>query len=216
MVTISPSLLAADFSRLGEEVTAVKNAGAEWLHLDVMDGLFVPNISFGIPVIQSLRRISDLFFDVHLMIDEPSRYIDAFVKAGADLITVHYEACRDVGATLSSIHAARKKAGLSIKPATPVADIVPYLPLCDLVLIMSVEPGFGGQSFMPESLNKMKELRYAIDAQGLSVLTQIDGGIGAGNAEQVIAAGTDVLVAGSAVFGKPDYAQAVASLRCGK
>lgn len=213
MTKISPSLLAADFSRLGEEVEKVAQGGAEWLHLDVMDGIFVPNISFGIPVIQSLKKVSSLFFDVHLMIEEPGRYISDFVKAGADLITVHAEACRDIAATLSAIRAAGVKAGLSIKPGTDAEDIYPYLGLCDLVLVMSVEPGFGGQKFMPSSLDKVRKLRKKIDAEGLDTLIEIDGGICADNAFAVTKAGTDVLVAGSAVFGKADYAAAVAALR---
>lgn len=213
MTIISPSVLACDFSRMGEEVKKIEEAGAEWVHLDVMDGMFVPNISFGLPVIAALRPNSSLVFDVHLMIEEPMRYIGEFVKAGADYITVHLEACSDVAATLSAIRAAGAKSGLSIKPATPAEAVYPYLDLCDMVLVMTVEPGYGGQSYIPACGEKVAVLRKEIDRRGAQILIEVDGGIHQGTAPLVKEAGADVLVAGSAVFGKPDYAAAINALR---
>ena len=213
MVKISPSILSADFSRLGEEMVAIQNAGAEWVHIDVMDGAFVPNISFGAPVYGCVRKHCSLPFDVHLMINDPIRYLSEFAKAGADLITIHVEATDQVAETLTAIKESKIAAGLSIKPGTPVDTIKEYLPLCDLVLVMSVEPGFGGQKFMPAAVDKIRELVNLRSELGLHYEIEVDGGINAETAPLCIEAGVDVLVAGSAVFGKDDYKKAIDSLR---
>ena len=213
MVHISPSVLAADFSRLGEEVKAVCQAGATMIHLDVMDGMFVNNISFGIPVIASLRKVSDIVFDVHLMIDKPERYIKQFVEAGADLITIHYEACENIEDTLKEIRAFGKKAALSVKPGTPIDVVFPYLPLCDMILIMTVEPGFGGQSFMHDMLDKMRALREVIDKEGYLCDIQVDGGVNEETAKLCLNAGANILVAGSAVFRAPDKVKIIKALK---
>lgn len=198
---LAPSVLSADFSTLGKDIAVVASAGAELIHLDVMDGKFVPNISFGAPVISSVRKITNAIFDVHLMIEEPIRYLNDFVKAGADIITVHYEACTDAANTLQEIHKAGLKAGLAISPDTPVSVLKPFLKEVDMILIMSVHPGFGGQSFIEESLNKIEDARSMLQECGRDdVWIEVDGGIGTANITRVKDAGANVFVAGSAVF----------------
>lgn len=197
---LAPSILAADFTVLGEQIQATEKGGAKYLHFDVMDGAFVPSISFGAPVLNSIKGCSSLFVDAHLMIEEPIRYVDTFVKAGADLITIHIEACKDVSATIKKIKSSGVKVGLSIKPNTSVEAIIPYLAELDMVLVMSVEPGFGGQSFMAESVERIKEVKKLIDASNLDIDIQVDGGISADNVALVRDAGANIFVAGSAVF----------------
>ena len=210
---ITPSLLAADFARLGQEVAAIEAAGADWLHLDIMDGHFVPNISFGPAVVKALRPHARLPFDVHLMIAPADAYLAAFAEAGADWISLHPEAGPHLHRSLQSIRALGCKAGVVLNPGTPASAVAPVLDLLDLVLVMTVNPGFGGQSFLPSQLPKIAELRRMIDATGRDIRLQIDGGVTAETAPLCLAAGADTLVAGTAVFGKPDYAAAIAALR---
>lgn len=197
---LAPSILSADFSRLGEDVKACADAGAGYIHIDVMDGMFVPNISFGLPVIKSIRKCTDKVFDVHLMIDEPVRYVKDFADAGADIITVHYEACTHLDRTIQAIRECGKKAGVVLNPATPVSVLEDILPELDMVLLMSVNPGFGGQSYIPYVTEKIRKLRALIDIRELPVDIEVDGGVTAGNVRELITAGANVFVAGSAVF----------------
>ena len=212
MTIIAPSILSADFSRLKEEIKAVEEAGAEWLHIDVMDGHFVPNITIGIPVVKSIRKVTNLFFDVHLMIEHPERYIKDFASAGADGITVHIEACKDPVSILKTIREYNCKAGISLKPATPLDAIKDILDHVDILLIMTVNPGFGGQKFMPEVLPKIREARKLIDESGKKILLEVDGGICQENAKIVREAGADVLVSGSYIFRSKDYKNAIRKL----
>jgi len=210
---IAPSILSADFARLGEEIRAVEDAGADVLHVDVMDGHFVPNMTLGPPVVKKIRPVTDLPLDVHLMIEEPDRYINAFAEAGASWISVHVEACVHLHRTIHAIKSLGVKAGAVLNPATPLCSLDYVLNDLDFVLIMSVNPGFGGQSFIPSALDKIKELKARIEEEGLDLFIEVDGGVNLETIGQVSASGADVCVAGSAVFNSPDYAQIIRELK---
>jgi ribulose-phosphate 3-epimerase len=212
MIEIAPSILSADFTRLGEEIQAIEAGGASVLHFDVMDGQFVPNLTIGLPVLKSVRKFTKLKIDAHLMIIEPSRYAVEFVKAGADMVSVHVEADVHLQRTLTAIREAGAEAGIAINPATPLVALEEALPFADFVLLMSVNPGFGGQKFIHTSLDKLRRLRAMIDSRGLSTRIEIDGGIDAGNIGQIAEAGAQIVVAGSAVFGKGNPTAAVKEL----
>lgn len=212
MFEIAPSILSADFARLADEIKAVEDGGATVLHVDVMDGHFVPNITIGLPVVRSLRKATQMTIDCHLMISDPGVYAEQFVKAGADMVSVHVEADAHLHRTLSAIRAAGGKAGIAINPATPLNALDEALPFADLVLIMSVNPGFGGQAFIQKSTDKVRRLRRMIDERGLSTRIEIDGGIDAGNILEIVEAGAEILVAGSAIYGKPSPTEAVREL----
>lgn len=207
---VAPSILSADFANLEREVKAVAQAGADWIHVDVMDGRFVPNITIGIPVVKSLKKISPIPLDVHLMIEEPERYVEDFIKAGADYLTIHVESTKNPAEVLKSIRTLGAKSGITLRPRTSVEDVISLLPLCDLVLVMTVEPGFGGQSFMPDQVVKISRLRAEIEAKKLNCLIEVDGGINQETAK--ICHEADVFVAGSFVFGR-DYSEAIRLLK---
>jgi len=208
MFELAPSILSADFTRLAEEIRAVEEGGARVLHVDVMDGRFVPNITIGLPVVKSIRKITNLTIDCHLMIVEPGAYAVEFVKAGANMVSVHVEADVHLQRTLTSIREAGGQAGIAINPATPLVSLEEALPFADFVLLMSVNPGFGGQKFIHTSVDKLRRLRRMIDERGLSTRIEIDGGIDAGNIQKIVEAGAEIIVAGSAVFGKENPTEA--------
>ena len=213
MVKIAPSILSADFSKLGEDIERIDKGGADFIHIDVMDGSFVPNISLGLPVIKSIRNRTDKTFDVHLMINNPSNYIDAFIEAGADIITVHYEADKHIDRTINYIKSKGKKAAVSLNPGTPISVLTNLIPSLDMVLIMTVNPGFGGQKFIPYCLNKIKELKSISNEVNPSLLIEVDGGIDQSNVKEVIEAGANVIVAGSAVFNGGEISENIKALR---
>ncbi|MEZ5171970.1 MAG: ribulose-phosphate 3-epimerase [Bacteroidia bacterium] len=210
---LAPSILSADFNQLGNDIRMINSSDADWFHVDVMDGVFVPNISFGFPILKHVKQISQKPLDVHLMIVNPDRYLEDFAAAGADIITVHQEACTHLHRTLQKIRSLGKKAGVAINPATPVAVLEDVLHEADLFLVMSVNPGFGGQKFIPRTLDKIRQLRIELDNTGSKALIEVDGGVDASNFRDVADAGADVLVAGSAVFNQPDRPAAIRLLK---
>ena len=213
MKLIAPSILSADFSRLGQEIEAVEAAGADWIHVDVMDGRFVPNITIGPLIVKAVRKVTALPIDVHLMIETPDRYVEEFVAAGADMVSVHAEACPHLNRSVQLIKSLGVKAGVALNPATSLESLRWVLEYIDFVVIMSVNPGFGGQKFIPNALDKIKSLKGMIDAQGGPTLIQVDGGVNPGTAKDISAAGTDIFVAGSAVFGSADYQKSIVELK---
>lgn len=197
---LAPSILSADFCELGRQIEEIGNAGAQYVHIDVMDGVFVPSISFGMPIVSCVRPRTDMFLDVHMMVTKPERYVEEFVKCGADSVTIHVEACDCIEETLKKIRSLGAKAGLAINPGTPVAELLPYMDMVDMVLVMTVNPGFGGQAYIPECTDKIREVRAIIDERGLNVNLEIDGGVNIDNLQMNLDAGANVIVAGSAVF----------------